>query len=176
MRTFIALELPPRFADDTARLARQLSAAVRGRFMPRGNHHITLAFLGEVDEAGARRAVEALDAACAGVRAVRCAADGLGTFGRSRDATLWLGIARDPDLMRLAGRLRAEFLGRGLEVDAKPFRPHVTLARRARMPEVPLGDLAFPEPDRAHAVTLFRSTLGSEGATYKPLYRVELDG
>ena len=52
----------------------------------------------------------------------------------------------------------------------------VSGARRARMPEVPLGDLAFPEPDRARAVTLFRSTLGSEGATYKPLYRVELDG
>ena len=44
MRTFVALDLPPDFADDVAALARQLGAAVEGRFLPRSTYHLTLAF------------------------------------------------------------------------------------------------------------------------------------
>ena len=51
MRTFIALDLPPGFADDAAALARRLSASMEGRFLPRDTYHLTLAFLGDVDEA-----------------------------------------------------------------------------------------------------------------------------
>lgn len=176
MRAFVALELPEAFADEVTELARRLEAVCEGRFVPAESHHLTLAFLGEVGEAGARAAMGALDAACAVAAPVPLAAAGLGTFGRARDATLWLGVEKDPQLMALAGRLREELLARGLPFDEKPFLPHVTLARRARMPRGSLGELAFPLPDEASRVTLFRSTLESDGARYKPLYTVELDG
>ena len=174
MRAFIALELPEAFADEVAGLARGLEAACAGRFVSGENHHLTLAFLGEVGEAEARSAMAALDAACAGASPVRLRATGLGTFGRSRDATLWLGIEKDPRLMDLAARVRGELSARGLAYDEKDFLPHVTLARRARVPRGALGDLAFPLPDEATRVTLFRSILEPDGARYKPLYTVEL--
>ena len=176
MRAFIALELPGAFADEVSALARALAAVCEGRFVPAENHHLTLAFLGEVGEAEARAAMSAVDAACAGAAPVSLAAAGLGTFGRARDATLWLGIEKDPRLMALAERVRAELLARGLVFDEKPFLPHVTLARRVHVPRGSLGDLAFPLPDEASRVTLFRSTLEPDGARYKPLYTVELDG
>ncbi|HIT50974.1 MAG TPA: RNA 2',3'-cyclic phosphodiesterase, partial [Candidatus Aveggerthella excrementigallinarum] len=59
MRVFIALELPDDFAADVAGLARQLSAEVDGRFLRRESYHLTLAFLGEVDEAELASAVAA---------------------------------------------------------------------------------------------------------------------
>lgn len=173
MRAFVALELPEAFADEVAALARRLAAVCEGRFVPEGNHHLTLAFLGEVDEAGARAAMDALDAACAGAGPVVLAANGLGTFGRGRDATLWLGVEKTDELVALAGRLRRELAACGLAFDEKDFLPHVTLARRARVPRGALGELAFPLPDEARRVTLFRSTLASDGARYKPLYTVE---
>lgn len=176
MRAFVALELPEAFADEVTELARRLAAVCGGRFVPAESHHLTLAFLGEVGEAGARAAMGALEAACAGEGPVRLAATGLGTFGRARDATLWLGVEKDPRLMALAGRLREELLARGLPFDEKPFLPHVTLARRVRMPRGTLPDLAFPLPDEARRATLIKSTLASEDARYKPLYAVELDG
>ena len=173
MRAFIALELPEAFADEVAALSRRLAAVCAGRFVADENHHLTLAFLGEVDEAGVRSAMSALDDACAGVGPVRVAATGLGTFGRARDATLWLGIEKDPRLMELAARVREELSARGLTYDEKDFLPHVTLARRARVPRGELGELAFPLPDEATRVTLYRSILEPGGARYKPLYTVE---
>lgn len=174
MRAFIALELPQGFCDEVAALARQLAAVVPGRFMPRENHHVTLAFLGEIGEDGARRALAALDAACSDAAPVELRAEGLGHFGRPHDATLWLGLAPTPGLTALAETLRRELASSGLSFDEKPFRPHVTLARRARLPRGPLPPLAFPDAGTAGRVTLFKSTLGPDGAVYKPLYSVEL--
>lgn len=174
MRAFIAIELPEAFADEVDELARGLAGACEGRFVSQENRHITLAFLGEVGEAETRSAMGALDAACEGWGPVPLRQCGLGTFGRSRDATLWLGIEKDPQLMGLASRMREELSARGLAYDEKDFLPHVTLARRARVPRGSLGDLAFPLSDEATRVTLFRSILGPDGARYKPLYTVEL--
>ena len=102
MRTFIALDLPPDFADDAAALARRLSASMEGRFLKRDTYHLTLAFLGDVDEAQLAAATDALEAACAGASPVPLRSDGLGKFGRATDATLWLGIAAAPELEQLA--------------------------------------------------------------------------
>ena len=71
MRAFIALELPADFADDTAAAARRLSASLEGRFLDRSTYHLTLAFLGDIDDAEASRAMDALDVACAGSCAFR---------------------------------------------------------------------------------------------------------
>ena len=174
MRAFIALELPAEFADDAAALARRLSASLEGRFLDRDTYHLTLAFLGDIDDGEAGRAMDALDAVCAVAGPIVLAPDGLGKFGRPADATLWLGIAPAPPLMALAERLRDELAARAVPFDPKPFRPHVTLARRLRIPKKPLPDLAFPLPAEARAVTLFKSTLSRDGAAYKPLYTREL--
>lgn len=174
MRTFVALDLPPDLADDVAALARQLGAAVEGRFLPRSTYHLTLAFLGDVDEAQLAAATDALEAACAGASPVPLRSDGLGKFGRATDATLWLGIAAAPELEQLAARLRDELRARDVPFDAKPFKAHLTLARRARIPHVGLPHLAFPQDDEAYDVTLYKSTLDRAGAAYKPLHTVRL--
>ena len=173
MRAFIALELPADFADDTAAAARRLSASLEGRFLDRSTYHLTLAFLGDIDDAEASRAMDALDVACAGSAPVSLAPDGLGKFGRPADATLWLGVAPDPALQALAERVREELTARDVPFDPKPFRPHITLGRRVRIPKKPLPPLAFPLPAHARTVTLFK-TLSRDGAEYKPLYTVEL--
>lgn len=174
MRTFIALDLPPDFADNAAALARRLSASMEGRFLKRDTYHLTLAFLGDVDEAQLAAATDALEAACAGASPVPLRSDGLGKFGRATDATLWLGIAAAPELEQLAARLRDELRARDVPFDAKPFKAHLTLARRARIPHVGLPHLAFPQDDEAYDVTLYKSTLDRAGAAYKPLHTVRL--
>ena len=105
---------------------------------------------------------------------VALASDGLGKFGRASDATLWLGIAPTRELDDLAERLRDELASRGVPFDAKPFKPHITLARRARIPKASLPPLAFPRDDRAAAVTFYKSTLERTGAVYKTLHTTHL--
>ena len=174
MRAFIALELPDAFASETADLARLLGEHVNGRFTKPASYHLTLAFLGDIDDAAKGLAMDAIDAACAGMPPIPIASNGLGKFGRSRDATLWLGIRPDTHLLELAQRVREELDARSISHDPKPFKAHITLARRARIPRSALPELPFPLDDVATHVTLFKSTLSHEGATYKPLYTVEL--
>lgn len=171
MRAFIALELPDEMVDALADAARLLADAAPGRYLPRANYHMTLAFLGEIGEDEARRAINALDGVCAGRPAPLLAFDSLGTFGKGRNVTLWAGVRATPEMMELAANIRRALDGLGVDYDRKPFRPHVTLARKVR-----LGATApFPACDPAPAprVTLFRSFLDPSGATYKRLYSVE---
>lgn len=148
MRAFIALNYPADFADDTAAAARRLSASLEGRFLDRSTYHLTLAFLGDIDDAEASRAMDALDVACAGSAPVSLAPDGLGKFGRPptrRSGWAW----RPTGPSGLAERVREELTARDVPFDPKPFRPHITLGRRVRIPKKPLPPLAFPLP--AHA-------------------------
>ena len=174
MRTFVALELPAEFVNDIAALCRTLEASVEGRFLARETYHITLAFLGEIDDAQVSRAMDALDAAGAEAQPVSLRSDGLGKFGRSSDATLWMGIAPTPELSAIAFQVREELERHDVSFDNKPFKAHVTLARRARIPKGKFPTLAFPREAQATRVTLFKSELAAGGATYKPLYTVEL--
>ena len=174
MRTFIAIELPDELADEVAQLARNLSAHVKGRFMPRETYHLTLAFLGSLDDAEVSRAMDALDTACAGYAPIELSCTGLGTFGRKNDATLWLGMAPNAGISELAEHVRAELDARSVPFDRKKFLPHITLARRARIATGALDGLAFPRSAHAETVTLFKSTLTPDGALYKPLYSVNL--
>ena len=174
MRAFVALELPEGLAHDVGAMARRVGASCDCRPTPQQNLHLTLAFLGEVGEAGASLAVDALEEACAGVGPVALVPRELGSFGRGRDRTLWLGFEATPELEGLAARLRAGLDARGLDFDRKAFVPHVTLARRARLVEGALDGLEFPLAEDARLVTLYRSYLGRDGARYKPLHTVEL--
>lgn len=175
MRTFIALELPYHMVAQVAVLARQLGDRISGRLMKPDTYHLTLAFLGELGEQQVRDAMAALDDAAADRAAIPLVPDGLGKFGKPHDATLWLGISPARELMDLAEAVRAELAARDLPFDCKAFRPHITLARRAKLPRGPLPELVFPEASPAVAVTLFKSSLTPEGARYKPLYTIDLD-
>ncbi|MBO4365540.1 MAG: RNA 2',3'-cyclic phosphodiesterase [Eggerthellaceae bacterium] len=175
MRAFIALELPEEFADQTAQLARALQPHVQGRFMKRDTYHLTLAFLGEIGEAEVTSAMVALDA-IASCPAVPLRVKGLGTFKARKDKTLYLAMEKSPQSQQLANMLRDELSARNVSFDGKKFLPHVTLARRSKMADAILDGLPFPTPTTATCVTLFKSTLSPEGATYKPLYSVELAG
>lgn len=175
MRAFVALEIPEEFEADLVALARQLGASVQGRFMARDTYHLTLAFLGEIDGQGdVAAASKAIERACKPFAPISLHADGLGKFGKPDDATLWLGISPTPALMELANSVRAELTTAGLTYDSKAFKPHITLARRAKLSKGELPALAFPRSAHAVRVTLFKSELAPEGATYKALKTIKL--
>lgn len=174
MRAFIALDIPQALREDVAALARQLKTSVRGRFVPRENYHVTIAFLGDVIERELADAMLALDGAASRFAPVELAPDGLGKFGRANDATLWLGFTQDPKLMELAAFVREGLDDAGVNYDSKPFVPHLTIARRAALDSGTLPALPFPAPAHADELTLFKSTLTGDGAIYEPVYTVRL--
>lgn len=174
MRAFAAVDLPAEFEDEVAALARSLHACVEGRFLKRQTYHVTLAFLGEINEADARRAIDALERACAQSAPVLLEPKGFERFGHRREGLLALALEADPGLVGLAENLRSGLRARGVAHDEKRFSPHISLVRRARLEAPSLPDLPFPHACVAEFATLYKSTLTPEGALYKPLYTVDL--
>jgi len=117
-------------------LAEATKAAVaqsHGRVVPAGNLHVTLAFLGSVLEArlpdvravGARVAVEtAASGARLSFASLEC--------WKRAGALCAVADGGDPAAAALAEGLRRELVASGFAPDLKPFRPHVTLARKVR--------------------------------------------
>jgi 2'-5' RNA ligase len=148
--------------------------------------HLTLRFLGEVDEARLDELGAALEQAVAGREAPRLAPGSLGAFpSLRRPRVIWIGLEEDGrrlEPLHVAVEGAARLLGWPAETRA--FRPHLTLGRvrdpRRGVPPELVQALAaervatWPSsPQRC--VALMRSHLSPHGARYEELRTWQLD-
>jgi 2'-5' RNA ligase len=187
MRCFIALGLE----DGPAEALRPWLDRTRAEFAelavtPAANLHLTLAFLGEIDDAGVEAAADAVRAAAKG-RApwlLRWAAPGVFPSA-SRPRVLWLGVDGGKALIEVHGALTDALSGAQIPVEDRAFRPHLTLARlrrgaigRERYREIVAHLDTLPEvaPSRAGSIVLFESRLGGGPAVHVPLLEARFGG
>lgn len=132
-RTFIAVRLPDAIRVQLAlqidTLKPRLPAAVR--WVAPESLHLTLAFLGELDDPRLAAAEQATAAAAREGAPFTLALTHLGTFGPARASrVIWAGVSGDiAALGNLQGRLASELELRGFPREDRPFSPHLTLAR-----------------------------------------------
>ena len=176
---------------DVRRRAKTLLAALSRltsgvRWVAADQLHVTLKFLGDVDDTGFYSVCEAVRRAIRGRPAFSLACRGVGAFpDLSRPRTIWLGL-EDPD-GRLAD-LQAAVEGSLRELDFpeenRPFRPHVTLGRvqeQARDLESLQEALETQADFDAHwltieSCTVYASELRRTGPVYSVLGRLALNG
>ena len=167
MRTFLALAL-----DADAALAiddwrtRHWPLAAAGDVPPQ-NLHVTLCFLGDVDEGRLERLAHALEDKVDAPLGLEVTFDE--PLWRADGAMTWLVPSSPPDaLLALGKRVRGVAGRAGIRVDKRTFRPHVTLARRVDRP--PPAPLSSPSVTcRFERVTLFESVLDRHGVRYRDL-------
>lgn len=165
-RLFFAL-----WPDDAARgvLGDAFGAAVAaagGRAVPAANLHLTLEFLGLVEE-------EALPVLAAFGADVRLPDEPvvLDRLDWWRRAAMLVAAPSAPaaGLLAAQAQLRLALKDGGFRVDSRPFRPHVTLARKVAAPPPPPPSAAvawrFPE------LALVESVATPEGSRYTPIGR-----
>lgn len=131
MRLFFGLSLPGDIRQACAALAERCEAAIPGRYAIAENYHITLAFIGNVDESRMGDAADVLQETIRDVPAPRVTLANLSYFNRAQNAILVLRADAQPDLAAVHDALVRGLLSRGLPADAGPFAPHITLARHA---------------------------------------------
>lgn len=132
-----------------------------GRPVPPQHYHLTLAFLGNVPLAQ----VPAIRAAAAGVDppALTLQLDRFGHFPGAR--VLWLGPTESPTaLTQLADSVWAVLEPLGLHPERRPFRPHVTIARKVS--RAPRDQHPKPVAWPVQGFALVRSVTASAGARY----------
>jgi len=127
----------------SASLRRELCAATQvavegcgGRPIAPSSLHVKLAFLGSVAETALTAVCETARVTAGGTRSSATLAVTLDALDYWRRPQLLCAVAREAaDVSALAGELRRALVASGFSPDLKPFRPHVTLARKvARAP------------------------------------------
>jgi 2'-5' RNA ligase len=135
-RVFVAIPLPEAARREVAALVESVRSAadpnVRDvRWVRLDGLHLTLRFIGLVDEARLEAIAEAVEAAAAATNAFEITIRGGGAFpSPTRPRALWLDVAAGSDeLAAAAGALDESLAAAGFEREARPFRAHLTLAR-----------------------------------------------
>ncbi|MSO89114.1 MAG: RNA 2',3'-cyclic phosphodiesterase [Rhodospirillaceae bacterium] len=173
IRLFVAIELPA----SVRTVLGFLHAGVPGaRWTPVENMHLTLRFIGEVEEPR----IEDIDRALLAVRSPRFSLElaGVGHFeSAGQPRALWAGVPKIAPLIGLRDRIESALVRAGFAPEGRKFLPHVTLARLrdAPAPKVSafLGryGLFRAPPFPVDRFALFSSHHGRNGSTY----RVEAD-
>jgi RNA 2',3'-cyclic 3'-phosphodiesterase len=147
-----------------------------------GNIHLTLKFIGEVDEAMAARVAGTLAAAKIAVTPFRLRFTGFGKFSHGEDLKIfWAGVEDDPCLLSLFNGIEEALLPLGIARDARPFHPHLTLGRnKARVDFAALFAMLAEKQDLflgecpVAGFQLFSSRLTPAGPVYTELKEIAL--
>lgn len=176
-RLFIAVDLPP---DRTDALAALRDDALEARWTPAEQLHITLRFIGDVEDRPTEELRERLRDVAASPFAL--AGVGLDVFpSRRRPRVLVARVGSEPFLARLRDEIDRIVVAEGFEADTRPFNPHVTFARLKRAGPRAVrhflkaqADLTI-EPFRVTQFHLYRSDLKPSGAQHTVIESYDLD-
>jgi len=185
-RVFCAIDLPHDIREMVMAHIMRLRQAVpeaQASWSRPDNIHLTLKFLGEIHQSRIESLSRAAAYAATGNGSFPIRVQGSGVFPtRGEPHVLWIGI-EDPQgrLGELYGRLEVECAKAGFKKEARPFHPHLTVAR-LRKPQharaVASAHKAMElEPAKIVVAELLviRSELSSEGSRYTVISRHPLD-
>ncbi len=172
MRTFIAVKIPEEIKEKILKKILPFKDKIKGRFVKKGSMHITLKFLGEIDEEQKNIFCGILKDVLKNYAPFSVRLKGTGSFPPKRPRVLWLGVEEGAEeLSGMAGALsEMAFKELGIKDEKRKFVPHFTVAR-LKTPHVPDEffsqeiDFSFP----VDSVYFIRSFLKPSGAEYTDL-------
>ncbi len=179
-RTFVAVELPGlvrRVLTDIVGHLRHLDGKVR--WVAPENVHLTLKFLGDIEESALPDVIHAIESVTASSRAftLKTRAAGGGPHAE-RARVIWVHVDGDVQpLNELQVGLEDAMEALGFARERRKFMPHLTLGRARKAPVALPPDTPCPQVSfMANRVTVFRSELRPDGAVYTALGYGELKG
>lgn len=177
IRVFISIPIPDRSPLEP--LSEMLGSMRNTRPSPIDQVHITLRFIGDIDESRIDDIEDCVRRAADGIDPFTVRVSGVGAFPREdRPSVVWVGASPRKELALLADRIGRNLDDAGIPYDRKPFKPHITIARckgpadlSAFFDRFSGCELLDFECDR---VLVMRSVLGPRGATHSVLRGIAL--
>jgi 2'-5' RNA ligase len=187
MRTFIAIELPQEIKNVLLKLQEQLKTSQADvKWVNPQNIHLTLKFLGEVDEKKLEEIGEILEALKTAVGPFYIRLSSVGAFPKiDYPRVVWVGIDKgDNETKEIAGLLEAKIAKLDIPAEDRPFSSHITIGRvksglnRGRLVKNLNDSLnQFGQENvefQVRKIVLFKSTLTPKGPIYEILKDVSL--
>ena len=182
MRCFIAVEPSTGVRDQLAGLLFRLRATgVPARWVAADNLHLTMKFLGDIEQETVAAVVEVMHRVSAGQSPFDLRLQDFGFFPpHGRPRILCIGVNQRQRLQQLAERLERDLTGLGFPPEGR-FAAHITLARLKGTENLPqlkalLDQTRLHECFPVTELALFESLLGPAGAQYRLLAKATLRG
>lgn len=186
MRLFLALELGPR----ERKAIRQATAPMRkaaphASWVWEDNLHLSIKFFGEQPDTAPAEISTVLAKITPAHRPIDLRISGLGAFPNLRTPrVVWMGVQHDPRLELMHHDVEATCAAAGYALDARTFRPHITLARvRDELPLANARELAvaaravvYKGVQQVSALSLLESTPAQGGPRYTRVASIPLGG
>ncbi len=184
VRAFIAIELKVETIAFIQKFQDGLrSYGLKARWITPENIHLTLKFLGDINNEDVKKAGDALISATGENAAIRLRAKSIGVFpGVKRPRIIWTGIAgQTKELLNLQKILDEKLQTFGFPKEKRPFKGHLTIARIKKKIDAKRLIDAMKEFSGFESktfmvdeVVLFKSELKPSGAVYSRLISAAL--
>ena len=189
IRSFIAIELPDDLKLALAQLQERLKAGKQlgVKWVDPYGIHLTLKFLGNIDIDRVSAITKAIETAVQGISPFHLEVKDLGAFPNLRRfQVVWVGVSGEVEkLGQLQQRIESKLTPLGFTAEARPFTPHLTLARLRNQASLDerqrLGHLIASTKFEVvysievEAINLIKSQLTGEGAIYSRISSLKLD-
>jgi len=189
IRSFIAIELPDDLKLALAQLQERLKAGKQlgVKWVDPYGIHLTLKFLGNIDVDRVSAITKAIETAVQGISPFHLEVKDLGAFPNLRRVqVVWVGVSGEVEkLGQLQQRIESKLTPLGFTAEARPFTPHLTLARLRNQASLDerqrLGHLIASTKFEVvysievEAINLIKSQLTGEGAIYSRISSLKLD-
>ena len=134
MRLFLGIG----FSDEIKFKINEIEEAVKtkiisGSLVPVENHHITIQFLGSIEEDRVEKLKEILETTASKLNPFSLQFDQLGLFSKRKGNIIWLGIKHHEELQKCHAILKELLLANGFNAEMMPYTPHITLVRNAKI-------------------------------------------
>ena len=187
MRAFIAIELPKEIRDSLANLQDKLkSTGADVKWVEPDNIHLTLKFLGEIDDQKLDKITSILENIAKDKNYFHICISSLGAFPRiSSPRVIWVGIdTGEKETKEIVKALEGKIEKIGIPKEDRPFSSHITIGRTrsalnlqklAKGLETLESDLKIKVAEfDVTKITLFKSTLTPKGPIYEVLKEASL--
>ena len=181
MRSFIALDVPGPVSDYLSGVIERLAKMTRGvKWVKKAGIHITLKFLGEIDDEAAAVLHDTLAPIGSQFSRIMVSLKEIDAFPsrrRARVVVVKLGNGVE-EAKALFADMEARLAGFAFKKEEREFTPHITLGRLKLPAPFPNGDA--PALERMEfaidRMVLYKSTLTPSGALYSPIWTIKLGG
>ncbi|MFC7686175.1 RNA 2',3'-cyclic phosphodiesterase [Ureibacillus sp. GCM10028918] len=101
------------------------------RWVHSEDYHITLAFLGFAEESMKQEVIDTMSQVLVDERPFTLTLHKIGTFGpHKKPRIFWADVEQSESLNTVQKKVYRQCINIGFQLDKKPFRPHITLARK----------------------------------------------
>jgi len=179
MKIRMFISIPVKDPSPIEPLGKELRTISNVKPSPLSQMHITLRFIGDIDDSKTKKVIRCVADACAGMAPFEVTICGAGCFpNQKRPSVVWVGAEPGDVLTGLSNRISDNLRAANIGFDEKPFKSHITIGRCSGPADI--GGFLDKHRDQVlqtfvcDGICIMRSELGPSGAKHTVLEKVSL--